>query len=48
LEIAEELEKYRTERELNMENDNEDPHFHENMAALNNDEFEEPLATGSA
>ena len=47
-EIAEELEKYRTERELNMENDNEDPHHHENMAGLNNDEFEEPLATGSA
>ena len=31
-----------------MENDNEDPQYHENMAALNNDEFEEPLATGSA
>ena len=46
-EIAEELEKYKTERELNMENDNEDPR-HESMTGINNDDFEEPLATGSA
>ena len=45
-EIAEELEKYRTERELNMENENEEPH-HESMVGINNEEFEEPLATGS-
>lgn len=48
LEIAEELEKYRTERELNIDNnENEEPH-HESMTGINNDEFEEPLATGSA
>ena len=45
-EIAEELEKYRTERELNMENENEEPH-HESMVGINNEEFEEPLASGS-
>jgi hypothetical protein len=31
-----------------MENDNEDPQHHESMAGINNEEFEEPLATGSA
>jgi hypothetical protein len=32
-----------------MENDNEEAHQHESMAGINNnEEFEEPLATGSA
>lgn len=42
-EIAEELEKYRTERELNLENEgNIEDGQHESMTGVHNEEFDEP------
>lgn len=48
-EIAEELEKYKTERELSIDNEanGEEPR-HESMTGIINEEFDEPQATGSA